>query len=167
MTEAKKTAASKKAADSGPSDVKDSGPGSDIKADSGPGTGSSTPAEQPRTAADTVVNDPESGPIVAPDHALQEQPAEGYTLSSTDHTYAAVGGNTVAGETFDALVDEQGKKVSAGSLFEDDGKSYVIAKKRVFEQFYYPNTTEVAKRLLFVEGQRVNRAQAEKVKATL
>lgn len=158
MTEAKKTTASKstaKAAD-------------DKVADSGPGTGTEAPAdEQPRSTESTVVLDPESGPIVAPDHALQVEPKDGYDLSSTDHVYAAAGGHTVAGERFDALVDENDKKVSPDALFKDDGKTFLTTTKRVYEQFYYPNTTTVAKRLLFVEGQRVNRAEAERVKATL
>lgn len=110
-----------------------------------------------------------SGPLDAPtDREMQGYPAPGYELSSTDNTYATAGGRTIAGERFDSLVDEDGNAVSADSLFEDaDGKGYVVASKRVFEQFYYPNTTEKAKRLLFVTGQRVNRAEAERIKATL
>jgi hypothetical protein len=110
-----------------------------------------------------------SGPLAAPtDRNVQSYPAPGYGLSSPDSTYAASGGRTVAGEQFDSLVDESGKAVSADDLFEDvEGKGFVVASKRVYEQFYYPNTVEKAKRLLFVAGQRVPRAEAARIKATL
>ena len=110
-----------------------------------------------------------SGPLVKPtDRELQTYPAKGYGLSSTDSTYAAAGGRTVSGEQFASLVGEDGKAVSAGDLFNDeDGKGFVTASKRVFEEFYYPNTIEKAKRLLFVAGQKVDRAEAERIKATL
>lgn len=110
-----------------------------------------------------------SGPLSAPtDRELQTYPAAGYGLSSTDATFGAAGGRTVAGEQFDSLVGEDGKAITAASLFEDvDGKGYVIAKQRTFEQFYYPNTVEKAKRLLFVAGQKVARAEAARIKATL
>lgn len=140
--------------------VGDSGPNHDLP---------DPPAEDaPRMPEGTVVAS-ESGPLEAPQDAKrQTEPAEGYEGSSTDHTYAAAGGRTVAGEKHEGLVDEDGKKVSAKSLFNDeDGKTFVTVKKRVYEQFYYPNTTEPASRLLFVEGQRVNRAEAERIKATL
>lgn len=110
-----------------------------------------------------------SGPLEAPsDRLSQTYPAKGYELSSTDATYAASGGRTVAGEQFHSLVDENGNEVAAADLFEgDEGKTYVIATKRVYEQFLYPNTTELMQRLLFVAGQQVSRAEAERIKATL
>lgn len=112
---------------------------------------------------------PDSGPLEPPtDTVYQRFPEAGYDLSSSDHTYASVGGRTVAGESHLGLVDEDGKPVKASSLFEDeDGKTFVTVKARVFEQFRYPNTVEVAKRLLYTPGQRVNRAEAERIKATL
>lgn len=128
-----------------------------------------TPENTARMPSGTVTGDPESGRLEAPSDALlQRDPEPGYGLSSTDPTYGAVGGRTIAGERFDSLVDENGQKVSADALFEDqDGKTFVTASKRVYEQFYYPNTHVKAQRLLYVPGQRVNRAEAERVKATL
>lgn len=110
-----------------------------------------------------------SGPLAAPtDRVVQSYPAKGYGLSSTDDTYASSGGRTVSGERFDALVGEDGKAISADDLFTDvEGRSYVVASQRTFERFYYPNTVEVAKRLLFVAGQKIPRAEAARIKATL
>lgn len=128
-----------------------------------------TPEHTARPPAGSLSADPESGRLEAPtDAVLQSDPVQGYGLSSTDHAYAAAGGRTIAGERFEGLVGEDGKSVSADSLFEDqDGKTFVTVKERVFEEFYYPNTTEKARRLLYVPGQRVNRAEAERIKAAM
>jgi hypothetical protein len=128
-----------------------------------------TPENTTRMPSATMEANPESGRLEAPtDALLQRDPVEGYGLSSTDHTYAAAGGRTIAGERFDSLVDENDKAVTADSLFEaQDGKTFVLAKSRVFEVFFYPNTHEKAKRLLYTPGQRVNIAEAERIKATL
>ena len=110
-----------------------------------------------------------SGPLEAPtDRAMQTYPAKGYGLSSTDDTYASSGGRTVSGEQFDSLVGEDGKAISADNLFEAvEGRGFVVARQRTFEQFFYPNTVERAKRLLFVAGQKIPVAEAARIKATL
>lgn len=130
-----------------------------------------TPENTARTPAQMVRQTSEgSGPLEPPtDSLLQSDPVQGYALSSTDHTYASTGGQTIAGEQFHRFVDEDGNEVGKDDLFDmgDGTKTFVTTKKRIFEEFYYPNTTEVAKRLVFIPGKRVNRAEAERIKATL
>lgn len=136
----------------------------------GPGTGTPAPPESSYRTPSTIVEDSEGAPLDPPsDTPTQVEPAQGHNKSSTDHVYAEAGGRTVAGEDHKRLVDENGRKVSANSLFDDtDGsKTFVIAKKRVFEEFYYPNTTTVARRLLFPAGKRIPRSQAEKIKRAI
>lgn len=141
-------------------------------ADSGPGTGQDAPAEESARPPATTVNTEAtaSGPLEAPtDARLQTVPEGGLSLSTTDPVYAANGGRTIAGEDFVRLVDADGNELSADDLFDDgDGsKTWVVAKTRVYEVFYYPNTTEEAKRLMFAQGRRVPRGQAEQIKAAL
>lgn len=136
--------------------------------DFGPGTGREAPEEGDRRYPSTVVNS-DSAPLEPPKDAhTQTEPEQGYNVSSTDNVYAEAGGRTIAGEDHLGLVDQDDNDVSEGDLFDDDAsKTYVTVKGRVYEQFYYANTHEKAKRLLFVPGQRVPRAQAERIKAAL
>lgn len=134
----------------------------------GPGTGTPAAPESTYRPPATLVND-DGSPLDAPaDTHTQPQPEQGYNESSSDHVYAAAGGRTIAGEDFKRVVGPDKKAVRASSLFEDnDGKTFVIAKDRVYEEFYYPGTTEVAHRLLFAKGARVPRARAEQIKAAI
>lgn len=136
----------------------------------GPGTGTPAPPESSYRMPSAIVSDPEGAPLAPPtDTPTQLDPPQGYNLSSTDHVYAEAGGRTVAGEDFIRLVDGDGKDVQAGDLFEDGGasKTFVLSKARVYEEFFYPNTTEKAHRLLWAAGARVPRARAERIKAAL
>lgn len=140
--------------------------------DEGPGTDNPqvTPEHTARPPASTVNLDTKAGPLEPPQDArLQADPPQGYGLSSTDHVYAASGtGQTIAGERYEGLVDDDDNAVSVDSLFNDGGgQTFVTVEKRVYEVFYYPNTVEKAKRLLYVPGQRVNRADAERMKAAI
>lgn len=137
--------------------------------DSGPGTGREAPPEETARYPSTVVNS-DSTPLDPPaDSHTQAEPEQGHAASTTDNVYAEAGGRTIAGEDYSRLVDAEGNEVSADSLFDDGDKSktFVTVKMRVYEEFYYPNTNEPAKRLLFAEGRRVPRAQAERIKAAL
>jgi hypothetical protein len=129
--------------------------GDPIVADSGPGTGTAAAA---------------SGPLEAPrDEVLQSDPPLGYEESSTDNVFAEAGGLTFPGERYEALVDEDGSKISADDLFtdEDAGKTFVTVEKRIYEVFFYPNTTEKCQRLLYTPGQRVGRADAERLRVAV
>lgn len=137
---------------------------------SGPGTGTPAPPESSYRTPSTIVEDPDGAPLEPPtDTKTQVEPAQGYNESSTDHVMAAAGRITYAGEDYKAIVGDDGKKVTPGNLFDDsDGsKTFVTAKQRVYEEFYYPNTTEVCQRLLFPAGARVPRAQAESIKQAI
>lgn len=146
--------------------------GPTVYGDSGPNRDLPNPSEDqsegryPSTLLTTA-----AGPLEPPTDVLrQTDPPEGYDSSSTDHVYANVGGQTVAGETFDALVDENGDTLDVDDVFVDEnpGVTFVtVGDHRVCEQFFYPNTHEVASRLLYVPGQRVNRADAERVKQAI
>lgn len=136
--------------------------------DSGPGTGREAPAESTaRMPAETVNTDPDAAPLDPPaDAKTQTEPEHGHDASSTDHSYAAAGGRTIAGESHVRLVDGDDNDVSADELFDDPDpvKTFVTGKQRVYEVFTFPNTTREAKRLLFTEGTRIPRFQAEQIK---
>jgi hypothetical protein len=137
---------------------------------SGPQTGQDAPAEEtPRMPAAQVVH-AESGPVYPSDAATQVQPEHGYADSSTNPAYAAAGGRSIAGEDHVGVVGENGKAVKGSSLFEDDrpDTGTVAVKETVYEQFTYANSPgHTEQRLLLNKGQRVPRAQAEKIKAAL
>lgn len=134
---------------------------------SGPGTGREAPAERTaRMPAATVNTDPDAAPLDPPaDSHTQTQPEHGHDASSTDHTYAQAGGRTIAGEQHHGLVGENDEDIDVDDLFKDPGRgtTYVIVKHRVYEVFLFANTTQPAKRLLFTEGQRLPRAQADAI----
>lgn len=134
---------------------------------SGPGTGVPAPPESTYRPPATMTGD---SPLDPPaDSATQGQPEGGYNASSTDPVAAEAGRRTIAGEDFLRLVDAEGKELSAKALFDDSdsSKTFVVTKTRIYEEFYYPNTTEVAKRLLYAEGRRVPRFQADRIKAAV
>jgi len=134
---------------------------------SGPGTGQDAGAESaPRMPTQQVVH-AESGPLNPDDAKMQVQPEHGYADSSTNPTYAAAGGRTIAGEDHVQLVGSDGKKIS-GELFSDDNPDspFVTVKQTVEEQFTYANAPDhPVTRLLFSEGQRVARSRAAGIKA--
>lgn len=137
--------------------------------DSGPGTGVDAPEDRnaARYPASTLDPNPESAPLDPPrDQQTQTKPETGYAESTTDQTYAETGGRTIAGENHVRLVDAEGNGLSADGLFDesDTTKTYVTTKTRIFEVFTYPNTTREATRLLYAEGRRVPRFQAERIK---
>jgi hypothetical protein len=147
----------------------ESGPGVSVRNDAGPGTGRAAEAETTARPPATIVNEsPAAAPLDPPaDSHTQREPEHGHKGSSTDQTYAEVGGQTIAGENHVRLVDADGNTVSPDSLFNDvDPKfTYVEAAGRVYEEFTYPNTKRPVKRLLYVEGARVPRSQADRIKA--
>jgi len=139
--------------------------------DSGPGTGTDAPEDEtPRTPDGTVIN-PGGGaaPLAAEDVAGQTEPALGHDESSTDHVYAVTGGQSIAGETVQRLVDEDGNTLTADDIFEDDdtSKTFLVVKQKVIEVFRYPNTTEDATRVLYNKGRPVPRDLAQRVLATI
>lgn len=134
---------------------------------SGPGTGVPAPPESTYRPPATLTGD---SPLDPPaDADTQRQPEGGYNESSTDPVAAEAGRRTIAGEDFLRLVDADGNELSADGLFDDSdaSKTFVTTKTRIYEEFHYPNTTEVAKRLLYAEGRRVPRFQADRIKAAL
>lgn len=158
-----------KSGDSGDGEQRDTpgGPFTDaFPGNTGPMTGTPAPPESSYRMPDRAV-DVQGAPLDPPrDAATQTVPEQGYNLSSTNHVYAEAGGTTVAGEDHKGLTDADGNEVSTDDLFEDNpSQTFVTAKMRVYEEFVYPNTTETARRLLFVKGQRIPRAQAERIKA--
>ncbi len=136
---------------------------------SGPGLGVPAPPESTYRPPSTIV-DPAASPLDAPaDAHTQGKPEAGHNLSSTDPVYAEAGGRTIAGEDFKRLVGPDGKALKSSALFDDSdpGKTFVVTKTRIYEEFYYPGTYEVAKKLMFAQGKRVPRAQAERIKAAI
>lgn len=137
--------------------------------DSGPGTGVDAPEDRnaARYPASTLDPNPESAPLDPPeDQAGQTQPETGHAESTTDQTYAESGGRTIAGENHVRLVGEDDDDLGPDDLFDDPDpvKTFVVTKARIFEVFTYPNTSREAKRLLYPEGARVPRFQAERIK---
>lgn len=170
MSDTKGGAARKPApkADSTPSAPTDKITGNVV--DSGPQTGVTAPAEGGDRSPSTVLTASRSGPLTPPsDTKTQTVPQAGYPESSTDHVHAEAGGRSLAGEDHLGLVDDDGKKVSAGSLFDDGdpAKTTVTAKTSVWEEFLFPHTTTVARRRLILAGASVPRAQAERIKAAV
>lgn len=136
---------------------------------SGPGTGTDAPQDkQQGRYPSTVVNEP-SAPLDPPkDTQTQTDPPQGYNLSSTDDVYGETGKRTVAGEDHVGLVTEDGSSVSADSLFDqNEGQTFATVNQRVYEEFLYPGTTTVARRLMFTEGQRIPLQMVARVKAAV
>ena len=65
------------------------------------------------------------------------------------------------------FVDADGNEVTADDMFEDEGKTFVTTKMRVYEVFTFPNTQVEGKRLAYAAGRRVPRGEAENVKNSL
>lgn len=137
--------------------------------EAGPGTGTDVTPEATSRPPATIVNEtPGAAPLSPPaDHGTQREPALGYPSSSTDQTYAEVGGRTIAGENHVQLVDQNNNPVDIDSLFTDEGGrfTHVTATQRVYERFTYPNSKRADKRLIFAKGARVPRAQAARIQA--
>lgn len=137
--------------------------------ETGPQTGVAAPAENTARPPATIGNEtPGASPLDPPaDQHTQRQPELGHPTSSTDHTYAEVGGQTIAGENLVRLVDSRGEAIDVETLFhrESDRATHVISTKRVFEEFTYPGASTVTKRLIFAEGARVPLAQASRIEA--
>lgn len=145
--------------------------GFSVQTDQGPGTANPQVATEAtaRPIASTA-DVSSSGPLEPPRDALiQSDPPLGYHESTTDHVYSEAGGLTFPGEKYDGLVDDDDNAIDVGDLFTDNdpGKTWVTVEKRIYEVFYYPNTTEKAKRLLYVPGQRVSRQDAARIEAAL
>lgn len=175
-TAAKKTAAPKKTAASSTTTPDTSAEGNQTMGqtaqDSGPGT--SNPEPPPETTSRppaTIVNsDPNAAPLDPPaDQAGQLDPPLGYQTSTTDQAYAEAAGRTIAGENHLRLLDDGGNELAADDLFDesDAGKTYVLTKTRISEEFTYPNTSRVVSRLMFVAGAKVPKFQAERIKAAV
>jgi hypothetical protein len=136
--------------------------------DQGPGTRQETPAEDPAPgntkyqARMHIGNGHVAAPIEAPDAAHQSSPAEGHSRSSTNPISALTGVQTYTGENHVDLVDEDGNAVDADDLFEDadPGKTFRVAKQRVYERFNYAGSQQVFTRLLYPAGHRVSLAEA-------
>lgn len=135
----------------------------------GPMTGvAATPETGARPPATIVNESPDAAPLSPPaDHHLQREPASGHPTSSTDQTYAEVGGQTIAGENHVGLVNRAGERVDIDSLFQDPGgrHTHVVCTERVYELFTYPGTRRAEKRLIFPKGALVPRAQAARIQA--
>lgn len=136
--------------------------------ESGPQTGTAAPAESARPPATIVNQSPDAAPLSPPaDHATQTEPANGHTTSSTDQTYAEVGGRTIAGENHIRLVDHKGDTIDPEALFHDESPrhTHVVAAQRVSEEFSYPGSGRVVKRLIYPKGAHVPRGQAARIVA--
>jgi hypothetical protein len=156
-------------ADPGDADQGDNADGGSTAArsnavEAGPQTGAAALPENTARPQATIVNEtPGAAPLDPPaDSHLQRQPSLGYSRSSTDQTYAAAGGRTIAGEDHVALVDSDGNPVDVSTLFyrENNRATHVIATKRVSEVHTTLGAKTTSKRLLFPEGARVPLAQA-------
>lgn len=164
---AKKTAKKAATSNAGPEGEQEVPNPSGIK---GPGSPEAAPDDEAPEYPSTTLVESESGPLAPPEDAkTQTEPRHGDAATSNDPVQAAVGGLSFAGERHEGLVDEDDNEVSGDDLFEDDdsSKTFAVVKQRVFEVFYYPNTTETAKRLLFTPGQHVNRAEADRIRKAL
>lgn len=173
----KKAASSKQAAADKQQGVDPSASGSEDDRNAGqPGfTGDSGPRHDlpdppddngPEYPTTQISGDADSGPIVPQDAHTQVKPQHGYSDSSTDDVYGAVGGRTIAGENHLGFEDGDGGDVGdLDSAFEDDGQTMLKVKKTVVEKFSYANSPDhEERRLLLNEGQRVSRRQADMLK---
>jgi hypothetical protein len=61
-------------------------------------------------------------------------------------------------------IDADGNPLSYDDIFEDDGKTFVTTKTRVYETFVFPNTVTEGKRLAYAVGKRVPKGEAENVR---
>lgn len=128
-----------------------------------------------RTASGTVVALPDStSPIEAPDAALQTKPEGGYSTSSTNPVAASAATRSMPGEDHVKLIDADGKELQADAIFDDSDpvQTYVTVKQEVYEVFAYPGagvsddpTRRETTRLMYPKGARVDRFQAERIKA--
>lgn len=139
--------------------------------ESGPMTGVNAPPEDTARPPATIVNTaPDAAPLDPPaDSHTQMQPKHGHDDSTTNHTYAAAGGRTIAGETHRRIVDADGNDVAAEDLFLDAGPAspFLIASRRLSEVFTYQGAKTETRRLLFTAGASIPRAQAEQLKAAM
>jgi hypothetical protein len=106
-----------------------------------------------------------AAPLTPSDQHTQVVPILGDPATSTSHIAAAAGLSVYPGEQHVALVDENGDRVSGDDLFDDPGEhfTYLVARRRVFEQFRYPGSTDVATRLFYNEGGQVDRREARRI----
>lgn len=106
-----------------------------------------------------------AAPLTPSDQHTQVVPILGDPATSTSHVPAAAGLMVYPGEQHVGLVDENGNDVDPDDLFEDPGAhtTYMTATRRVYEQFRYPGSTEVATRLFYTAGRQVPRGEAERL----
>jgi hypothetical protein len=110
-----------------------------------------------------------AAPLTPSDQHTQVVPILGDPDTSTSHVPASAGLSVYPGEQHVALVGEDGQKIGADDLFDDPGEhfTFVTAKQRVFEQFRYSGSTEVATRLFYAAGRRVDRGEARRIKQAI
>jgi hypothetical protein len=131
--------------------------------DAGPGTGTPAQAETAARPPATIVNETAAAPLDPPaDTPTQTQPPLGHAAASTNHVYAAAGGQTFAGEAHRRFINAQGDEIDPDEMFEEVEPrfTYVIAKERIREEFTYRNSKQADRRLLYPAGAHVPRAEA-------
>lgn len=136
--------------------------------DQGPGTRQEAPSEDPAPGSTKyqarmhIGNGHVAAPIEAPDAQYQEDPPEGHSRSSTNPIAALTGVQTYTGENHVDLVDEDGNPLDPEAIFEeaDPGKTFRVAKQRVYERFQYAGSQQQFTRLLYPAGHRVGLAEA-------
>jgi hypothetical protein len=131
--------------------------------DVGPGTGTPAQAETAARPPATIVNETAAAPLDPPaDTPSQTQPALGHAEASTNHVYAAAGGQTYPGEAHRRFINVDGEEIDPDEMFEEVEPrfTYVIAKERIREEFTYRNSKQADRRLLYPAGARVPRAEA-------
>lgn len=109
---------------------------------------------------------PASGPL---DHPVTG--IENYAASEDDPDNRVYADEAGPRDVFDntegtkaAYIDRDGNSLDFEDMFEDDGKTFVVTKVRVYEVFRFPNTEVDGKRLAYAAGKRVPRGEAENVR---
>lgn len=110
-----------------------------------------------------------AAPLTPSDQHTQVVPVLGDPATSTSAIPASAALSTYPGEQHVALVDEGGNTIGADDLFTDPGENftYVVAAKRVYEQFRYYGATDVTTRLFYAKGRQVPRGDARRIKEAI
>ncbi|MFC6883528.1 hypothetical protein [Actinomadura yumaensis] len=99
--------------------------------------------------------------------AAAAPPDSGYSESSTNPVAGSAVLRTTPGDDHVALVDENGAAVNPKDVFDDPGPHATVLRvnRRVLERFTYYGANTPDARLFLRPGQKVTRAEAERIKA--
>jgi len=125
-------------------------------------TKSATPKATP-VAADRTKS--EAAPVSSPKPAVSARS----TVEDPNFVASTSGLMSQTGEGHDSLVDDEGNAIDFESVLDagDGTQTFVTVTKRINENFTTPGSVRTQSRLLYPEGARLSREQAEEMKAAV